>query len=417
MEKDQYLRNAEVASFIDWLVHRLDTPNSFKHSWVSLIKMGSLEKGGIWECDSLYSAYEQYVWRSSNIRTCKRLEDFNSTESYLKKMSNDLKCELAKDNPDELKVKLLCIEILIWGGVNKPKIATFLRGNGLYRDLDIAQYLKQVQRFFSTPIDTSTNDYMVTVNGKAVPIEIDSGTTKILALICDDFIIYDSRVGAAIAYLVRLWSEKSQSGIPKILQFRWGLDSSKVAKLYNRRNPDYGNDNSVFKVFSDTSGGLDKRIERLNYNIYANWILTECVNRSSKLTALSTSHALRALEAALFMVGYTINQSKRVGKHIPNKTNHRATRNANAKIIYEYVVENKGVLSSLFGYSDVFALAGKLLDATRQGNNYATARFLQLYCDTEAQFIEDKKAFDSSGVHGNQYLNDAKTIWRFRLRE
>ena len=49
-------------------------------------------------------------------------------------------------------------------------------------------------------------------------IIMNSGFTKILFFIYNDFIIYDSRVGAALCYLVKLYCiEQKQGGVPSSL--------------------------------------------------------------------------------------------------------------------------------------------------------------------------------------------------------
>ena len=54
-------------------------------------------------------------------------------------------------------------------------------------------------------------------------IIMNSGFTKIYSLYINDFIIYDSRVGAALCYLVKLYCiEQKQGGVPSSLKFAYG---------------------------------------------------------------------------------------------------------------------------------------------------------------------------------------------------
>ena len=54
-------------------------------------------------------------------------------------------------------------------------------------------------------------------------IIMNSGFTKIYSLYINDFIIYDSRVGAALCYLVKLYCiEQKQGGVPSLLKFAYG---------------------------------------------------------------------------------------------------------------------------------------------------------------------------------------------------
>ena len=55
-------------------------------------------------------------------------------------------------------------------------------------------------------------------------IIMNSGFTKIYSLIVQDFIIYDSRVGAALGLLIKCFCEdKQKEKIPEELRFAWGL--------------------------------------------------------------------------------------------------------------------------------------------------------------------------------------------------
>lgn len=57
-----------------------------------------------------------------------------------------------------------------------------------------------------------------------VDLYMSSGFTKINSLIVRDFVIYDSRGGAALYYLVRKFCQESGLDmIPEELKFSWGV--------------------------------------------------------------------------------------------------------------------------------------------------------------------------------------------------
>jgi len=54
-------------------------------------------------------------------------------------------------------------------------------------------------------------------------VRMNAGFTKIHALMLDDFVIYDSRVGAALGLLVRNFlTEKDIAYLPEVLHFAYG---------------------------------------------------------------------------------------------------------------------------------------------------------------------------------------------------
>lgn len=56
--KQQYLNQATVQAFIEWLSERL-TSNEFKHHY------RNRRTGTTWQCSSLTDAYHQYCWPHS----------------------------------------------------------------------------------------------------------------------------------------------------------------------------------------------------------------------------------------------------------------------------------------------------------------------------------------------------------------
>lgn len=114
----------------------------------------------------------------------------------------------------------------------------------------------------------------------------------------DDFPMYDGRVGAAMGHLVRLYcSDKGLRRVPELLRFRWLAGRSGQNSGHNR----------------DPSAGW-LRFPRLSHqapgswaecNVRAAWILgiVACEGDFGKLP---TERRIRALEQALFMIGYEL---------------------------------------------------------------------------------------------------------------
>jgi hypothetical protein len=125
---------------------------------------------------------------------------------------------------------------------------------------------------------------------------MNSGFTKIYSLLLDDFVIYDSRVGAALCLLVRDYLEEIEVlEIPATLGFAW---KDVRGERNGRREPSKGH-----YRFRELSGRC-----HIDNNVRANWLLKDIAHKS-KFT--STQSPTRALEAALFMIGYSVKEGPR----------------------------------------------------------------------------------------------------------
>jgi len=122
----------------------------------------------------------------------------------------------------------------------------------------------------------------------------NASMTKVYSLLLEDFVIYDSRVGAALSWLV-LRCYKGGS-IPEYLKF--AIPPSK--SVITLRNPRVGNDG--FSVLRNDP------LKYIKWNIRANWILTGALRHSKENPVLRKSGEcqfknIRRIEAALFTLG------------------------------------------------------------------------------------------------------------------
>lgn len=289
MRRSEYVNDTHVKSFIQWIAQRLDSPGSFSHSFY--LK----KKRQFWECDSVYSAFDKYSWDFTfySSMTNKRISGstFHDTRSVTNAISQHL-IEGLK-NEDNATCRNCCLDILKWGGVentNDVKITEM--------DNSLCKFLISVDKWLRS--DRSSDAYY---SGK---IHINSGFTKIYSLYVEDFIMYDGRVGAALGLLVRMYcEEKNLTYIPKSLIFAWGRgkEGHYVSSSQNRRNP-----SSDKFVFPELSYSPQKHLE---CNIRANWLLKETILRTkSKFNQLPPLVQATALQAALFMIGYSVNNAQ-----------------------------------------------------------------------------------------------------------
>lgn len=184
--------------------------------------------------------------------------------------------------------------VLDWGGVlgsskkgNKQKLESL--------DGTLAGYLAETKLLFDSHEVQLGNKYLVSTEGKSLSVVMNAGFTKIYSILCEEFIIYDGRVGAALGLLVRQFLERDDASrsLPEPLAFHYGrAKNNKV-----NRNPS----NDIFKF-----PGLGSTYPaHIRSNLKANWILQDlCRQGAGTFSALKDP--LRGIEAALFMIGYRV---------------------------------------------------------------------------------------------------------------
>lgn len=144
-----------------------------------------------------------------------------------------------------------------------------------------------------------------------VRCRMNSGFTKVYALLHPGSLIYDGRVGAALGFLVtRFLSGKGESKLPASLAFPWAPGVGKA-----NRNP--SSENFQFPTIQSLGSK-----GHATWNIKANWIINEVVNKCVGSTTWLTGEPVRQLEAALFMIGYETPTQLVVG---PAKTSTTAS--------------------------------------------------------------------------------------------
>lgn len=287
MLREEYLSSNNVKKFIKWIEVYLDEKGSFLHEYTT--GRPKLD----FKCDSIYSAYENYGWNFSYINeNATKISGFTYIESEkaLHVMGNRIREGL--DENSTVKCRNACIQVLQWGGVtNKNQDVIIKMGD------ELTSYLKMVSDRFKA--DLNLEEYYIP------GIHMNSGFTKIYSLILDDYVIYDSRVGAALCLLVRKFCEKMElEKVPDELKFAWAMarTTKYSPKITNMRYP--GSSKYDFPALSN------KPEMHTYYNIKANWLLKSIIdNTESKFNDLDKNKQLRALESALFMIGYSVNKN------------------------------------------------------------------------------------------------------------
>jgi len=237
VHKEQYLSSQAVNEFIYWVETILDTPKSFVHAYYH--EKNKKE----YEFENLFSAYEKYDW---------------VWKYTIEELSYFLMKSITES--DESACKNACYMIFEWGGVtnkgNKKRI-TNLSPNA-------CAYLLAVQKRLA--MDLPSHEYF----SSEIQINMTSGFSKIYSACVKDFMIYDSRVGAALGLLVRTFCiQNNLPNIPCELQFAWINGRGKQI-----RNPNYGG-------YEFPKLRIDKEGEYLENNIKANWLMSAVVNTTN----------------------------------------------------------------------------------------------------------------------------------------
>jgi hypothetical protein len=296
MDKRTYLQNQDVQGLINYMVSIFDS-SPFHHSWVSYHAASTgVKKGSRWTCGNLKEAIDKYHWLSYDPISKLKFTSLSDTQTLLERLSNSLKDALQTQNTPALRE--VCAQILQWGGVESRKyVAQQFKDN----DFDVVNYLQGV--LDTLQLDTINLDALAdTGNDRLI---VDSGTTKIYSLLIPGFVIFDSRVGCAMALIVsRYWQNKNTDldSLPSLFRFMWGGHTQS-------RNPNPNAKGQViFKPLSNVG------VERARQNIQLSWLLDSVASQlenRSYFTGKSREQIVRNLEAGLFMIGYGVDMSDR----------------------------------------------------------------------------------------------------------
>ncbi|OFC71462.1 hypothetical protein [Alteromonas confluentis] len=198
--------------------------------------------------------------------------------------------------------------ILDWGGVlsrgrkgktNEDKLSEIENRFGLIDYLDQAKELLALE-------DASTGgSFKITdAQNNASVLLMNSGFTKIYLILIDNFVIYDGRVGAGLGLLVSQFKGQRPMTNIDALMFAYG-DAAKSSKCINnkvRRNPSEGQ-----TIFGNIFQGQDqdkKSLKHIQNNLKASWLIDSIINDLPEgSNILAESNPVRALEAALVMIG------------------------------------------------------------------------------------------------------------------
>lgn len=283
MKKDEYISDANVRGFVAWLSGNLES-NAFKHSY------WNYKKKELWSCSSLLDAWEKYEWNFPEIRRLRleRGSGFADNEYALQTIKDSLICAL-KTSSDSA-TRDAAIDVMTWGGVRRGNVNWLIKNQ-----TGLATLLLEIQ----SALDQSDTEH---AKLRGSNLRFNAGMTKIYSLICNDFVIYDSRVAATLGSgVVKYCEQNSLKEVPKELCFPHAPF----------RGGKHKRDASVNTLkFPILRSGQ----HHMQWNLKASWLLESVLkHENAKNTKFFRygENALRALEAALFMIGYDLCQAKK----------------------------------------------------------------------------------------------------------
>lgn len=281
MNKIQYQRNVDVIDFKNYLNQSL---SSFQHNYLNR------KTNKTWNCTSLLSAFDNYNWKFKYTDPITKEtisgNTFLQSKIALTSLSIGLRAAYEANNVQD--IYNFSMAICKWGGV--------IHGNNRTLQQNINELFTLYLNSKSSMVGENVNDE----NTENV-FNMNAGFTKIYSLLFDNLIIYDSRVGAALGWLVRKYCiSKKLNSIPDSLLFSWAPSKEgENATNPKNRNPGVVND-QTFPNFSNRPNLQTKSMLR------ASWLIEMLVCENQNVPGNTISEKMRAIEAALFMIGYDL---------------------------------------------------------------------------------------------------------------
>lgn len=306
--KRKYLENQNVECFIEFITSAISRPQNaqpvhqFTFARAFLTRdapagyaQNHLENGTCVIHD-LEDALTKYFWAQ---------QDFNGNHATLEAIALELRAA-----NDDAAVRTAVCNCLFWGNGNRR--GRLFQANMGHLDRVAAQahnhetHLARWLDFGHRCLASTRPRLAYFGRPQEWPmLKMNSGFTKVFALRYPNFIIYDSRVAAALGFLVvEYLRSKEIKTVPTELAFRIPPGAGSGSWAQRRTNPSYGN-----YVFHQVAAGTAQHAE---WNVKANWILSEVVNTQEFDDSIGgcEDDRLRRLEAALFMLGYDVNRSR-----------------------------------------------------------------------------------------------------------
>lgn len=238
--------------------------------------------------ESLESLFDMYWWNR---------KDFEGNMLALSAVSQKIKEAIEGENSWRAHklAEAACHEVMKWGFGEKRRAYAANMSWAMQQEQALPHVLRMGREALSGD-NPDIEAFGGSESSHTHSPRMNAGWTKYYALALPNHIIYDSRVGAALGFLVQryLASLSHFAGVPEKLQFLWANgDGGRTL-----RDPSTGG-----HQFSKLYGGCYGSKSWARVNVWANWILSDARDKAGAEWCAGPD-GLRRLEAALFMLGY-----------------------------------------------------------------------------------------------------------------
>lgn len=275
MHINKYMADPDVKGFVEWLASGV----SFKHGY--LIR----RTGQRYVFSGLWDSYRQYDWsfKCAVGTTTFQGRTYAENAACLGVLQQFLRDALKRGSGPELA--RLSVAVFDWGGTRRGNREWAMGHSGLVGEYRAGEKM------------LNPSDYRADDDLKDFDLRFNAGLSKVYSLLLDDFVIYDSRVAAALGWMVVKYCHAHQlPAVPDTLAFPWspGREAASVSDS-KRRDPSDGK--YQFPRLGDAR-------QHARWNLRASWLIHALAARLPDFCNLPDG--IRALESSLFMWGYDL---------------------------------------------------------------------------------------------------------------
>lgn len=296
INRSDYLESPDVGEFVAYLAGLLKGEIPFFHQFTMrtrVLPMGYRDryvKDGVLSIDGLEQAFERYAWNGRNF-----YENEKDLDCIRRLVRRAIENERKPGGAEQCVESIL--KVLEWGAGGKGQRLYTSNAKWVLENQAII-----IQRLADGRHEMASDMPDLSVFHRKNGSRFNAGFAKYYALACDDSVIYDGRVGAALGLLVREYcNSRKLNAVPGNLLFRWGAQNpgARSPETALPRNPSVAP--YAFPQLPPQGGPAWAQC-----NILANWVLKAAQVRASQAVWCQGADGLRRIEAALFTIGYAM---------------------------------------------------------------------------------------------------------------
>ena len=300
MKRAAYLDDPDVRDFRNWAAPLVAGTRPFRHRWHS-------RKWDSWSCETLFDAFRKYEWRFK-VDVPGRGECRG--RSYADTVWFSTRSRGSSGTAPIGEIRPVSLKRLSRSSTGGGRASSRMRAGSAPSEIRPCPWLTANARL----LDPDAAD-LCSLSGIW---PMNSGFSKIYSLLVDGFPIYDSRVACALASLVRLFCEETgREEVPPPLAFGILPSQAKV-----NRNPSCGC--LVFSRIRWSKRGLRGYAQS---NVMAAWLLAAL---SAQPPFSDEREPQRALQSAMFMIGYEVPAFLKMTSRKQNSTTRRTATKGRA---------------------------------------------------------------------------------------